>query len=324
MRPNDRANQLYRYAALLQFRATMIPSSAKDQRSRGVPVISQIEIPARPDPAPSTFGSFESRYYRGEARSETVADSFALDHLLGRLDEKAYGFLSLDVFDTLMLRNGKCERRRFWEIAERWRQQLPVDAQGVEVLDLYLARVRAAQVSYSCGPILSGTQEGRLDSLVGVALSLLKLPQTLAPSFMAIELEYEVENLAANPLVLKVLEHYARQDGQVMLLSDMYLAGEQIHWIISQFGLGDVAPYIYSSADCSVNKRSGTVFGVAAREHRLAPGEFFHIGDNFHSDFSMPRLAGWAAQHLPIPLCEERTRERDERSFLDSIDGADL
>lgn len=278
----------------------------------------------RSDPVPSAFGTFESRYYRGEARCQNVADPLALDHLLGRLDEKSYGFLSLDVFDTLMLRNGKCERRRFWEIAERWRQQLPAGSHGVGVLDLYLARLRAAQVSYSCGPILGGTQEGRLDSLVGVTLALLKLPQTLAPSFMAIELEYEVENLAPNPLVLKLLEQYARQGGQVMLLSDMYLAGEQIHWIISRFGLSDVAPYIYSSADCSVNKRSGTVFGVAAREHRLPPGEFFHIGDNFHSDFSMPRLAGWAAQHLPIPLCEERAREHDERSFLDSIDGAEL
>lgn len=244
--------------------------------------------------------------------------------MLGRLGERSYRFLSVDVFDTLMLRSEKCERRRFWEIAERWRQQLPPASRGIEVADLYLARLRAAQISYGCGPVKASTQEGRLDSLIGVALSLLKLPQSLVPGFMAIELEYEVENLAPNPLILNFIEHYARRSDRVMLLSDMYLVGEQIHWIISQFGLGEIAPYIYSSADISLNKRSGTIFAPAAQEHRVAPSDILHIGDSFHSDFAMPRLAGWAAQHLPVPLCEEQMREQDEHSFLDSIDGADL
>ena len=283
-----------------------------------------IAAPLRPDPVASTFGSFERRYYEGVARSRDAADAFALDHMLGRLAEKSYAVVSLDVFDTLMLRNDKCERRRFWEIAERWQEQLPAGSRGTKVLDLYMARLRAAQISYSCGPICASTQEGRLDDLIGVALSLLKLPQALAPSFMAAELEYEAENLAPNPLILRLLEHYAHQDGRVMLLSDMYLAGAQIHSLISRFGLADIAPYVFSSADITLNKRSGTIFLPAAQHLGVEPGEILHIGDNFQSDFAMPRLAGWAAQHLPVPLCEERLRARDEHDFLDSIDGADL
>lgn len=278
----------------------------------------------RPDPIASTFGTFERLYYLGEARSSDTVCDFALDHLRSRLDEKRYAILSLDVFDTLMLRNVKCERRRFWEIAERWHALLPQSATGMDVLDLYLARRRAAQICYSCGPIVAGTQEGRFDSLIGVTLSLLKLPQSLASSFIAAEIDYEVENLAPNPVILRLLDHYGQHDGKVMLLSDMYLSGAQIYTLISHFGLSGVAPYVYSSADITLNKRSGTIFHPAAQNLGVAPGDILHVGDNFQSDFAMPRLAGWAAQHLPIPHCEEQARDRDERKFLDGIGGADL
>ena len=280
--------------------------------------------PLRPVPVPSAFGAFERRYYLGEARSPDAACGFALDHLRGRLGEKRYVILSLDVFDTLMLRNAKCERRRFWEIAERWQALLPAECRHVEVMDMYLARLRAAQISYSCGPIVAGTQEGRLDNLTGVILSLLKLPQSLLPAFMSAEIDYEAENLAPNPLILELLNDYAQQDGRVMLLSDMYLSGVQIHSIISKFGMANVAPYVYSSADVSINKRSGTIFGPAAHNLRVNPSDILHIGDNFNSDFAMARRAGCAAQHLPIPRCEELLREGDERQFLEGIGGADL
>lgn len=284
---------------------------------------SPVELVDRQSPVASPFGSFERDYFLGDARSRDIADPIAVDYLLGRLSERRYAILSLDVFDTLMLRNEKCERRRFWEIAERWRQKLPAGSRGIEVSDLYRARLRAAEISYSCGPIVAATQEGRLDSLIGVALSLLKLPNGLVSSFMTIELEYEAENLAPNPLILSVLGEYARQEGRVMLLSDMYLAGAQIYSIICQFGLKDIAPYVYSSADITLNKRSGTIFAPAAQNLGVRGSDILHIGDNFQSDFAMPRLSGWAAQHLPIPLCEERLREGDERDFSARVAGAD-
>ena len=300
------------------------PVLAEDNAPRGIIGPTSPKSSFRPDPVPARFGAFERRYYLGEARSADTVSSFALDHLRGRLSEKRYAILSLDVFDTLLLRNAKCERRRFWEIAERWQALLPAKSRGVEVLDLYLARLRAAQICYSCGPILAGTQEGRSDSLSGVTLSLLKLPQSLSLKFMSAEIDYEADNLAPNPLILETVNKYSEHGGKVMLLSDMYLTGAQIHTLISRFGLGDVAPYVYSSADITLNKRSGTIFRPAAQNLGVSPNDILHIGDNFRSDFSMPRLAGWAAQHLPIPRCEEQLRERDEREFLDGIGGTDL
>jgi FMN phosphatase YigB (HAD superfamily) len=277
------------------------------------------EVSGRATPVLSTFGSFERQYYLGAARGSDVADPVALDHLLARLDEKSYAVLSVDVFDTLMLRNGKCERRRFWEIAERWRRELPPKSRGPDVLDLYLARLRAAQICYTCGPIAAGTQEGRLDNIIGTILSLLNLPRDLVPKFMDIELEYDGENLTPNPLVLAMLEAYGGQGGRVMLLSDMYLSGSQIYEIMCKFDLGGVAPYIYSSADITLNKRSGTIFIPAAQNLGVAAADILHVGDNFIPDVAMPRLAGWAAQHLPVPACEERIREADERAFAEAL-----
>ncbi|MDB5446070.1 MAG: hypothetical protein JWQ97_1387 [Phenylobacterium sp.] len=276
-----------------------------------------------PDPMPRVFGQFERDYYEGGTRPGDVVDAKTFDYLADRLHEGRYPFLSLDVFDTLLLRNDKCERRRFWEIAERWEKLLPLCSGPTSCMDLYLARVRAAEICYSCGPILASTQEGRLDSLVGVMLSLLNLPQDLLGEFMSAELAYEAENLTPNPVIVSLVEQHRRNGGDVMLLSDMYVSGAQIHGMLRHFGIGDISAHIYSSADSTVNKRSGTIFGPAARAIGADPREIFHIGDNYTSDFAMPRLSGWAAQHLPVPLCEERLRERDLRTFLETIAGVE-
>lgn len=295
-----------------------VTSDSRALAPEGVEEASSVAVYGRQAPAPSTFGAFERQYYLGEARGREVADPLALDHLIARLNEKRYAVLSVDVFDTLLLRNDKCEHRRFWEIAERWEQNLPAGC-SVKTIDLYLARLRAAKICYSCGPIMADTQEGRHDNIVGVILNLLNLPTDLLKSFMEIEIAYEGENLTPNPLVVAMLQSYASHGGRVMLLSDMYFSGFQIHSILSKLGLKNIAPYVYSSADITLNKRSGTIFVPAAQNLGVHPSDILHVGDNFNSDFAMPRWAGLAAQHLPVPLCEERLREADEIAFAETV-----
>lgn len=279
--------------------------------------------PTHPEPVARDFGAFEKAWCLGARRSADVVDTAALDHLTARLETGRHAYLSLDVFDTLLLRNDKCERRRFWEIAGRWETLLPKTRRPVGQMDLYLARLRAAQICYSCGPIRNATQEGRLDNLVGVTLSLLNLPSELQPAFVTTELAYEAENLVPNPLIVALVEQHRRRGGQIVLLSDMYVAGADIHALILKLGIGDIAPHIYSSADNTLNKRTGTIFGPVANALGIKPGGVLHIGDSFHSDYVMPLRCGWAAQHLPVPLEEERARARDLSAFLDLVAGAE-
>ena len=268
-----------------------------------------------PEPVVQAFGAFERGQYEGPGRPRDVVDAVAFDHLMKRLEEGRHPVLSLDVFDTLLLRNDKCERRRFWEIAGRWESSAAEAGHRVDVLDLYLARLRAAQISYSCGPIVASTQEGRLDSLIGITLSLVGLPESLVSAFMKAELAYEAENLAPNPVLVALAEKHRGVGGRVMLLSDMYVPGEKIHQLLHGFGIGAISEHIYSSADSTVNKRSGTMFAPAARAIGASPEEILHLGDNYIADYAMPRQRGWAAQHLPVPLVEERAREQDLRDF---------
>lgn len=279
--------------------------------------------PTLPEPVARDFGAFEKAYYLGRRRPADAVDAAALDHLTARLEAERPAYLSLDVFDTLLLRNDKCERRRFWEIAGRWEALLPKTRRPVGQMDLYLARRRAAQICYSCGPIRNATQEGRLDNLVGVTLSLLNLPAELQQEFVRTELSYEAENLFPNPLIVALVEQHRRRGGRVVLLSDMYVSGADIHALVLKLGVGDIAPNIYSSADNTLNKRTGTIFGPVANALGVKPGQILHVGDNFHSDYAMPRRSGWAAQHLPVPLEEERLRERDLNAFLESVAGAE-
>jgi predicted HAD superfamily hydrolase len=276
---------------------------------------------AYPEPAPSAFGAFERSYYEGGPRPADTVDAAALEHLTGRLREAEYAYLSLDVFDTLLLRNSKCESRRFWEIAERWKALLPRSFRAISRDDLYAARLRAAEIAYSCGPILNSTQEGRLDSLVGVTLALTKLPSDLQAQFISAELAYEGENTLSNPLILSLVSAHRQAGGRIVLLSDMYMSASEIYRLLCAHGIGDVPDRLFTSAETTVNKRTGTIFGPVARALGVDAAAIFHVGDSFQSDFFMPRFHGWAAQHLPIPLHEERLRDGDLRAFRDTVTG---
>ncbi|MFL5298128.1 MAG: HAD family hydrolase [Phenylobacterium sp.] len=276
-----------------------------------------------PAPVVRPFGEFERRYYEEEERSAKVAPEWALDHLTKALDQSGAKCLSLDVFDTLLLRNGKSERRRFWEISGLWADWLSQAgcAPKAQVEDVFKARLRAAQICYSCGPLVLSTQEGRLDNIVEISLSLLGLPPTEAAKLAELEILYEADNTTLNPLVAELVAHYRETGGSVILVSDMYMPAREIVELLRLRGLPeDYADRIFSSADTVVNKRTGTIFNDIAGKLGLEPETFFHVGDNFRSDYAMPRLFGWAAQHLPIPWAEEHLRAKDEQVFRAEVE----
>src|SRR5262245_60708788 len=71
----------------------------------------------------ATLGCTEVRVCGAPSRSELFADAGFSECLFAEWDARKppgeRSVLSLDVFDTLVLRDNRSELRRFWEIAER-------------------------------------------------------------------------------------------------------------------------------------------------------------------------------------------------------------
>ena len=215
--------------------------------------------------------------------------------------------ISFDVFDTVLLRECKSEARRFWEISERFVTQCRKVSRLVdfEPEDAFLARVMAARAAYSISRSVAGNQEGRFGDIARITCDLLGQPE-LTPTYIANELAYEVGALVVNPLFKMVADALPRT--RVIFVSDMYLEGDKVtHLLTKKFGHG-LAGRVYSSADGFGSKRTGGIYKYLQDALNLTGDKILHIGDNFHSDFQMPKARGWNSFYLPLPDNEKQKR----------------
>lgn len=269
-----------------------------------------------PEPKTHKFAPIESAIGDAGTRSAALQGELGArlrTHILSRLDETRARVLSLDVFDTVLLRNGLSEAGRYFALSERIAKSLgALGIHGISAMDLFITRGQAMELAYRVSPELEGCVEGRLDAVVSIQARMLRVPPAATRVMMAEELAYEAGVLQPNPPLLQAAGEFARRGGTVICVSDMYMPGEQIIALIRRVcGAVPFIKAVISSADVIVNKRSGTIFPRLAAQFERAPGEFLHVGDSFVSDFRRPREAGWHAFHLPVATGELDEREAD-------------
>jgi hypothetical protein len=160
-----------------------------------------------------------------------------LADLLALSADRAPTFISVDIFDTLLLRDDKCEARRFWEISALVRQRIASSDLHAErsTHDLFVARYLAMRAGYACSDRLRGCQEGHIVPILATQAELLDLPSSAQDLFLDAELEFEACNLQSNDFLLAVLQQ-AFADKPLIGLSDTYLGAAQISFSISAAG----------------------------------------------------------------------------------------
>ena len=224
--------------------------------------------------------------------------------------------VSVDVFDTLLLRNNKCEARRYWEISELIRR-VSDDCTNVDTRDLFLARDLAMRAGYRCGESIGECREGQILHVIATQLELLGLPPSLRAAFLESELQYEAQNLAGNDFLLRAIE---TAFGQIPIvgISDMYLSAGHIESLIDRVFEGRCSPKaVYSSADIILNKRSGRAYRAVAEQLACDVAHIVHLGDNLQADVLQARAAGVRALLFPITDVERLERHRDLELFVE-------
>jgi len=228
-------------------------------------------------------------------------------------------FVSVDIFDTLLLRNDKCEARRFWEISDLVRQSLAsAGLRGaLSTRDLFITRCLAMRAGYACSDSLLGCREGHVLQVLATQVELLGLPANAQVLLLEAELEFETGNLQSNDFLLAVLQE-AFPGTPLIGLSDTYLGGAQIQTLVDRLCAGRCRMHaLYSSADIIVSKRSGHAFTHVARDRNATCAEFLHIGDSVAADVIQARRAGWRAQLFPLTHAEADARARDLEAFVE-------
>jgi predicted HAD superfamily hydrolase len=226
--------------------------------------------------------------------------------------------VSFDIFDTLLLRNRKCEARRFWEMAKLTRQRLAKKGIRPElsVEDLFTARYLSMRAGYSGDQYLRGCREAQILRVIGTQIELLNLPPEVEPLLLGLELDYEARNLVGNDVLLSAVQ---AAFGPVPLvgLSDMYLGAEHIESLVARVFEGRCRlTKIFSSADIVLNKRSGHAYSFVAEAMQVSSADILHIGDNIDTDLIQARLSGCKALPFPVTHAEIAARSRDFEAFL--------
>lgn len=247
-------------------------------------------------------------YARRANRAEIVAAAVAEAARAGAT------VLSLDVFDTALLRGPQCEARRFWSMAEAFSMRLEG---AVPAEDIFLARALAADAGYAIGRPVEGAREGRLEGIARTVCGLIGRPGA-ADAFIETELGWERDSLTANALVADLAK--ALPELRIVFLSDMYIEGPRIARLIGEL-LRVKEPWVMSSADGHGAKRTGTLFRAAADALGVAPEEILHLGDSLTADYRMAKAAGAAALHLPLPDAETERRRACHAALAQSLAG---
>lgn len=227
------------------------------------------------------------------------------------------GVLSLDVFDTLVLRDNSAEITRFVAfgaaMAEAARRAAPEGgARAVTAEDAFLARQWGTFASYRATDRVKGAGEGSLTEIHRTASRLLVGDDRLAEAFIEAELDAEALRMRANPFWTRFIPAHRARGGRVLLLSDMYMHAPQIAALLARLGIGeDAYDLLLSSADTKVSKASGGLFALAEDRLSAGPGAFVHLGDSLKGDYQMPRRQGWASVLLPVSAGDLAARQAD-------------
>jgi hypothetical protein len=256
-------------------------------------------------------------FYLEPANRRAVLD--VLDEMHARHPVR---MISLDVFDTALLREPKSEAERFMEISlafvERARNRNKLPAFGAD--DAFMARVMAAQSAYAMAPLRCGNREGVLEDVARATCELLGCSK-LAALYMENELDYEIAATQVNPLVEEITAHFSGM--KVVFVSDMYLSSRQIQTLLRRSPAARQST-VFSSADGRGSKRSGQLFSHVEAATGGKGRDVVHIGDSLVSDYQMPIRHGWRALHLPLPERELASRRASHQNTIDRFIAAGI
>ncbi|MBY3150864.1 hypothetical protein HFO56_00275 [Rhizobium laguerreae] len=123
-------------------------------------------------------------------------------------------------------------------------------------------------------------------------------PEIASLAAEALEFELDTEKLCLSPneAVLPLLEQARKSGVPVIALSDMYLDSGRIGVLLEHHGLAGYLSAVVSSADHSLQKRTGRLFEYGLSGEGFYAGatasDILHIGDDTHADGKMPTAKG--------------------------------
>jgi FMN phosphatase YigB (HAD superfamily) len=217
------------------------------------------------------------------------------------LDRRSFDLVSVDLFDTLLLRDHTTQHQRFAEVAKILSANLHAAGHDVDARTLLELRLRVHGLAYQATSIERPDGDADVLRMIEIQASLIGIDRSLVPLILSAELEVERRHLAPNRPLLRLLASLRAAGNRIIAISDMYLSTEALEGLVREIVGFSPVDKIYVSCDFDLTKRSGQLFAKVAAQENVQPRRMLHLGDDKHSDVAMARAAGCQAILLGRP-----------------------
>jgi len=209
--------------------------------------------------------------------------------------------ITVDVFDTILLRRAKSEVYRQTIIAKRIAAKLTESfpERTFDAETIRWTRISAQRLAFRAREAHGYRSEVCLTDICERQALALGLPASVAPMFIDVELDLEAECLHPNNTLITQLRAARARGVKVIAISDTTLSEDALTRLINRIIPEPPLDAIYSSAAAGETKRGGGLFAKVKAEHGLGALTPIHIGDDWHADVDIASTHGFRPLHVP-------------------------
>lgn len=247
-----------------------------------------------------------------------IARPNRLEKLARLLADPTIRALSVDVYDTLLLRGTRPELSRFGVIARAQHAALiaaGLPSPGADAL--WRGRLRVHKAAYDAAR--AHGHEVTLGRLVADLAAHAGLPQSALPVLAQAEVAAETRMVRPDRVMVRLVATVAR-DRPVVLASDMYLGAAEIGAILERHAPELAHLPLLVSSDLGASKLRGDMFALIADRLGVPPAAILHLGDDARADVAHALRAGCRAlwwPRLPAWRLMHGVRKRTVRKLLE-------
>jgi predicted HAD superfamily hydrolase len=201
-----------------------------------------------------------------------------------------YDYVSLDIFDTLIVRC--CHHPAdIFEIAGKAYKP----GHGLE--DFKERRVRAESHARDMAR-KQGRKETTLDEIYAILAKETGLSDEVRDGLKHLEIETEIAFSSHSGFGRNLVKYLIQEKKRFILASDMYLPKTAVEALLEKSGFSGHEALLLSS-ETGRMKHFGEMFDDIAQHFGAAPEKILHVGDSFHSDYLRAIEKGFVAYHRP-------------------------
>ena len=214
---------------------------------------------------------------------------------------------SFDVFDTCLVRNFSHPHDLYRLLAKRMLWRINGNQDSLDEV-AKLARLR---LETEARVRLHSPQEDIcIDDIYG-NFEELKSWGILAEDMKREELSLEKQSVRPIFDTRRRVNSHRHDGSKIIFVSDMYLPEFFIRQMLEENGLASKEDRIYVSGEVGLTKSSGRLFQYVLEREAIEPRQLVHYGDNYRSDFLVPKRLG-----IQTSLIKEVQLNRYERDIL--------